>query len=77
MRSFGGGGWGATGPAAGGGSAPEDVDAYAQRMWEEMQRRVHTNAGGASVAAQETWGAADAAARARDGRFAPSLSALS
>ncbi|KAK9836163.1 hypothetical protein WJX81_006036 [Elliptochloris bilobata] len=64
--------WDAAAAAAGGhgaGPAPEDADAYAQRLWEEMQRRQRAKSGaaGPSAAAQETWGAADAAARARDG----------
>ena len=64
-----GGGWGAArGPEPEPGPAPEDADAYAQRLWEEMQRRQRARSGAASVAAQATWGAADAAARARDGR---------
>ena len=66
MRSFG-GGWGsAPGPEPG--PAPEDADAYAQRLWEEMQQRQRATSGAPSAAAQATWGAADAAARARDGR---------
>ena len=66
MRSFG-GGWG-SGPGPEPGPAPEDADAYAQRLWEEMQRRQRASSGAPSAAAQATWGAADAAARARDGR---------
>jgi hypothetical protein len=63
-----GGGWDAA--RGGGPPEPEDADAYARRLWEEMQRRqpARAAAAGPSAAARDTWGAADAAARARDGR---------
>ena len=63
-----GGGWDAA--RGGGPPEPEDADAYARRLWEEKQRRqaAAAAAAGPSAAARDVWGAADAAARARDGR---------
>ena len=42
----------------------ESEDAYARRLWEEMERRKRASSG-ASAAARETWGAADEAAARR------------
>ena len=42
----------------------ESEDAYARRLWEEMERRKRASSG-ASAAARQTWGAADEAAARR------------
>ena len=43
----------------------ETEDEFAQRIWEEMQRRKQP-AAGPTAATQEAWGAADEAAKQRD-----------
>ena len=48
-------------------SEGETEDEFAQRIWQEMQRRKQA-ASGPSAATQETWGAADEAAKQRDVR---------
>lgn len=45
----------------------ETEDEFAQRIWQEMQRRKQA-ASGPSAATQEAWGAADEAAKQRDVR---------
>lgn len=48
----------------------ETEDEFAQRIWQEMQRRKQA-ASGPSAATQEAWGAADEAAKQRDVRMLP------